>query len=217
MQAEDYDDFTAMVSGLADLHNRTLSEWSLALWWGALKLYDFAAVKDALGRQVSNPDNGHFMPMPGDIVKLIKGTTIDAAMGAWAMVDRAVRVIGTHRDVVFDDLLIHRVLTDMGGWVLMGTKTDRDWPFLAKEFETRYRGYALGAAPEYPPVLEGIANSQNSMSYRWKEPPMLIGCPRAATAVMQGGSNTQLIGMHQASKQMMSLLPVPAPLQLGSA
>lgn len=216
MRIEDYDEFTAMVGGLADLHDRTLSEWALSLWWAALQHYDFPAVKDALGRQLRNPDNGQYMPKPADIVKLISGTTIDAALYAWAMVDRAVRVIGSHRDVVFDNPLIHRVLTDMGGWVLLGTKTDRDWPFLAKEFENRYRGYALGDVPEYPPILEGIANSQNSTSFRWREPPMLIGCPRAATAVMQGGSNAQLIGMHQASKQLMSIMPAPAPLKLGS-
>jgi hypothetical protein len=35
------------------------------------------------------------------------------------------------------------VISDMGGWVLLGSKGDGDWPFIAKEFENRYRGYRM--------------------------------------------------------------------------
>lgn len=108
-----------------------------------MKPFDLAAVKDALNRHCVNPDNGQFMPKPADVVKLLQGSSQDGALVAWAKVDRAVRQVGTYSTVVFDDPIIHRVVQDMGGWVALGDKREKEWPFVAKEFENRYRGYPM--------------------------------------------------------------------------
>lgn len=205
MKQADFDNFTNMLNAIGDLYGKTQSEWSIGIWWGAMQAYDLPAVREALNRHVKNPDNGQFMPKPADVVRMIQGSTTDSALHAWAKVDKAIRQVGTYRDVVFDDALIHRAIHDMGGWVGLGTKNETEWPFVAKEFENRYRGYkSRGESPDYPPRLTGISNMHNSKGNFSNEEPMLIGNVTLASKVMAGGTEQPLIGMQLAS----SIAPV---------
>lgn len=203
MKQKDFDSFSQMVSAIGDLYGKVMSEWSIGIWWGALQHFDLAAVREALNRHVRNPDSGQFMPKPADVVRMIQGTTADAALHAWAKVDKAARQVGPYRSVVFDDPIIHRVLHDMGGWVGLGTKNEDEWPFVGKEFENRYRGYrARNEVPEYPPVLTGIAGMHNDQNGFRSEPPTLIGNPEQAKLVLTGGTTQPLIGMQQAEESL---------------
>jgi hypothetical protein len=110
-------------------------------------------------------------------------------MVAWSKVDKAVRQVGPYASVVFDDALIQRVLQDMGGWVLLNTKPDSEWPFVGNEFRTRYHGYrSRGEQPEYPKVLIGIAEAENVSKGRPAPDPVLIGDQMTAALVAKGGS-----------------------------
>lgn len=191
--------FAQMMVALGEYYNREISEGLIGMYWQGLEHYDLAAIREALNRHMQNPDSGQFMPKIADISKMLGGSTQDAALRAWAKVDKAMRRIGTYADVVFDDAIIHRVLHDMGGWIALGTRTEDDWPFVAKEFENRYRGYRLqGGAREYPPVLIGIAGAHNRKAGHEPQPPMLIGDYDAAQAVMAGGTEKPLIGFASA-------------------
>jgi len=208
MRDSDFDNFTNMLAAIGDMKSKPQSEWALGVWWKALSSYDFEAVEDALIRHVQNPDNGQYMPVPADVIKLIQGNSIDSALVAWAKVDRAVRVIGPWGDVAFDDPLIHRVIKDMGGWVELGKKTDKEWPFTAKEFENRYRGYRTRAdLTIYPHVLIGSFNMHNASASMATQPPMLIGDASKAEAVMLGGSSQPMIPMQLAVEAVMTQAP----------
>lgn len=215
MREADYDNFANNLAAIGDMKKQPQSKWVIGIWWRALAAYDYAAVEDALVRHVQNPDNGQFMPTPADVIKLIQGNSVDAALVAWAKVDRAVRVIGPWGDVAFDDPLIHRVIEDMGGWAALGTKTDKDWPFIAREFETRYRGYRTRAdLTVYPKVLTGSFNMHNDSASLSLQPTMLIGNAGKASAVMRGGSDQQLIPMQLAGPAIMAQVPrLAAPKQ----
>lgn len=196
MRPSDFADFRSLMKGVHDFYARDLSEFSLSVWWESMRSFDLPAVQQALNRHVMNPDTGQFMPKPADAVRMLAGRTVDSAQVAWAKVDRALRTIGTYRTVVFDDPLIHRVLSDMGGWVQLGAKTEEDWPFVAKEFETRYRGFAMrGERPEYPRSLPGITEAENGRNGFSADPPALIGDARACESVMVGGSDKPLLGV----------------------
>lgn len=198
MIAEDRTAFAALMSGVYGFYGKDASDFALDVWWQAMSPYDFEAVKDALNRHCVNPDNGQFLPKPADVVKMLGGSTQDAALVAWSKVDRAVREVGTHRSVVFDDPVIHRVVTDMGGWVLIGSKGDDEWPFVRNEFVTRYRGYRMRSEiPEYLPVLIGIADANNSKIGLPVDAPTFIGDTKAAQAVLAGGSNKPLLNVVQ--------------------
>lgn len=196
----DYGRFLMVLTGVADYYGKELSEGVISLYWQGLQQYDIGAVEKSLWDHTQNPDNGQFMPKIADLVRAMQGRTQDQAAIAWSKVDQAVRRVGTYQDVAFDDPIIHRVVADMGGWIWFGNQIEDEWPFVAKNFENRYRGYRLrGETPEYAPVLLGMANAHNQQQGFRSNPPILIGNQNQVKAVMLGGTNAQLLEMKQAS------------------
>jgi hypothetical protein len=190
MQVDDFQKFHEGITGVMGFYGKSVSRFALDVWWAALKRYDLAAIVDAFNRHLANPDAGQFAPKPADIIRMLQGSTQDAALRSWAKVDFAVRQIGTYCDVAFDDALIHRVIQDMGGWIALGTKAEDEWPFVAKEFENRYRGFcSRGERPPYPAILAGIAAAHNKLKGFQSEKPVLIGNEQLARQVLSGGSD----------------------------
>lgn len=210
MTDSDKPQFFALIAGVYAFYRQDMSDFAGGVWWQAMKPFDFAAVADALNRHCVNPDTGQFMPKPADAVKMLQGSSQDSAMVAWSKVDRGVRQVGTYASVAFDDPIIHRVIHDMGGWVALGTKTEHEWPFVAKEFENRYRGYRVRSeTPEYPSHLVGIAEAQNSQDGRQSQPPVLIGDSGRAKQVLLRGSDKPLVAFERMSADDMLALAAP--------
>jgi len=187
MTPSDFDAFVELMSITAEQYGKTLSDGLMGLYWQALQPYELGAVRSALSAHITNPDTGMFMPKIADIVRMISGRTEDRALAAWSKVDRAVRVIGPYRDVVFDDPAVHVVLVDMGGWSSLGQKTEDEWPFIRNEFVTRYRGLMTTQREiDRVPALIGIANASNAASggnYALS-PPVPVGQLDGASAVL---------------------------------
>ena len=201
MHDSDKKRFVTLLSGIADYYGKTLAEGVINLYWQGLVQYDVEAVEKALWEHTQSPDeSGRWMPKIADVRQKLEGRTQDQASVAWAKVDKGVRLVGVGRDVAFDDALIHRVIADMGGWTIFGTKTDDEWPFVAREFENRYRGYRIrGEVPEYPSLLIGIFNAQNNVDKRQGQEPIFIGNPQDARRVYDGGTDKPLLQIGQAS------------------
>ena len=196
MTERDVTEFMALIADVYAFYRRDFSKFAGRVWWTAMQQFELGAVTEALGRHSMNPDSGQYLPMPADIVKMLEGTTQDSALVAWSKVDRAVRVVGSWVDVVFDDPLIHRVITEMGGWVMLGERTFKDWDFVRNEFVNRYRGYKMrGERPEYPGVLTGSANAANALENHQRAQPVLIGNAKTAVAAMRGGVDALQIGI----------------------
>jgi hypothetical protein len=199
MQHTDKSRFATLLCGVADYYGRELSNGVIGLYWQGLAHIDIDAVEKALWEHTQNPDAGQFMPKIADVTRAIHGRTTDQACIAWGKVDAAVRRIGSYADVVFDDALIHRVIAEMGGWIWLGQQRELEWTFIAKRFETIYRGYKMRSeAPDYPPTLVGLANAQNAREGFAAQPPMLIGHARRAQAVHLAGSDQPLLPMQRA-------------------
>ncbi|CAK0767071.1 Bacteriophage protein [Gammaproteobacteria bacterium] len=197
MQNHDKSRFALFMTSLAEYYGKPITQASIGIYWDGLCHHDLAAIEDAITRHIRNPDNGQWMPKVSDIVRLVSGSTEESALQAWTKVDRAMSHIGPWRDVVFDDPIIHRVLFDMGGWILLGEKSAKDWPFLAREFMTRYRGYvSQGSLPDYEPVLTGMANLTNQANGNRLEQPALFGNAAQCLTVMAEGVNQTLLS-HQ--------------------
>lgn len=199
--------FSELITAVHAFYRRDISEYAVQIWWNAMRPYDFEAVKHAINRHCVNPDNGQFCPMPADIVKLLQGSTRDSALLAWSKVDKALRHIGTYRSVAFDDPIIHLVLQDMGGWITLGNKTEKDWPFVAKEFENRYRGYKQRDDVEAPKWLTGIAECENSVNGFDEEEVVLIGDEREARKVVRSRGNRKVLRYSDVSKVVTELTP----------
>jgi hypothetical protein len=207
MTEDDYDIFVNKVAAVLEGKGKRLTEVGIGVWWTALSSYDLDTVTDAIDRYVQSGD-GIYSFTTNHVVELIEGNTVDASQEAWAKMDKAVRQAGPWADVIFDDPIIHRVIEDMGGWAGFGQKTDKEWAFVAKEFETRYRGYKhrsnLG---DYLPRLTGTANTHNNEAGYMAQEPVLIGDLRKIAAVMGGGSGKAKIGFNRAGAELMALLP----------
>lgn len=211
MKQEDFSKFKEGVQGVYSFYGKEVSDFGLDVWWNSLRPYDLSAVIDSFNRHLMNPDTGQWLPKPADIVKMFGGRTQDRALQAWSKVDRAVRSVGPYESVVFDDPLVHRVLHEMGGWIGLSQKTEDEWPFVAKEFENRYRAYAMRSeSPDYPPVLIGIAEAHNAGKGLRTDAPRLIGNAERAELVMRGGSNVNLIGAARAGDAVKRLAAVRA-------
>ena len=206
----DKSEFFTLIAGVYAFYRQDISDFAGGVWWEAMKPFDLSAVRDALNRHCVNPDSGQFMPKPADVVKMLRGSSQDSAMVAWSKVDKAVRQVGTYATVVFDDPIVHRVIHDMGGWVALGTKTEHEWPFVAKEFENRYRGYRVRSeVPEFPGRLVGIAEAQNNQDGRESQPPVLIGDSAKARQVMLAGSSKPMVGFERLGEADMLALAAP--------
>jgi hypothetical protein len=201
MNQNEFPKFQTLLGDVYAFYRQDFSQFAAKVWWSAMTPFDFAAVSEAFSKHCVNPDNGQFMPKPADIVKMLQGSTQDSALVAWTKVDKAVRSVGTYASVAFDDPIIHRVIIEMGGWVSLGTKTEDEWPFIRNEFVNRYRGYKMrNETPEYPPVMIGIAESQNAKNGFQIAPPLLLGQPEKAQMVMLKGSNTPVLQVTMAKQ-----------------
>lgn len=203
MQAEDKKQFGEMLSTVSGIYGKEVTQATVGIYWGALQEFDLVAVRQALDRHVKNPDTGQFMPKPADIIKMIGGSTADSASVAWHKVVHAIRRVGQYDDVVFDDPLIHRCVSDMGGWVRLCNGEEAELPFRAREFETMYRGYTLRREiPDYPRILVGHINATNTSKGFEPTPPVLIGRQDEAEKVLQLGSQSSAPPMRRATEHL---------------
>ncbi len=206
MTERDFDEFSTMLKTISDYFGKPLTPGVIAVYWQGLRDLEIGELRAALNAHAQNPDSGMFMPKIADIRKMVGGTTQDSALVAWSKVDRAVRVVGTYADVVFDDPIIHRVIRDMGGWIALGGKSEDEWPFVAKEFETRYRGFRMRSeVPPYEPVMIGIAGAQNRRLGMPVQQPRLIGDQSACQRVQIGGTDRPLLEIATAASHSSSI------------
>lgn len=198
--------FAGLLTALSDYYKSEISKAVAGIYWNGLKQYDYEAIEKACWSHTQLPDEaGRWMPRNSDIIKMIEGGTVDQAAIAWTKVDSAIRVRGTWDDVAFDDPIIHRVLADMGGWVHVGSKDDKEWPFVGKEFQTRYRSFRMrGEVPDYPAKLTGMANAHNQAKGLMQTPVVLIGDATKAAEVIKGGNGgAALIGLARVNAPML--------------
>jgi len=184
--------FAQIMIALGEYYGRELSPQLIDIYWRALDGYDIETIDRAIQRHLKSPDNGQYFPKVADIVRLVSGTSTEAAHTAWAKVEAAVSSVGGWRSVVFDDPLIHAVIQDMGGWIFICERDADEWPFTGKEFRERY--VAMARAEGRPRVsghLVGRVEAENRrMGYDDDIPaPVLIGDAEKARNVLESSSD----------------------------
>lgn len=176
MHPHDKPRFGNVILAMSEMYGRAFSPSAIELWFKTLEVYDIEAIERAVAAAMRDPDHGQFCPKPADVIRHIDGGKSDAALAAWADVHRAVRHIGSYASVVFDDAITMAVISDMGGWIALTTKKGDEWPFVAKEFENRYRGYRVRSeAFAHPAVLLGITDLENVQRGYPAMTPRLVG------------------------------------------
>ncbi len=192
METHDISKFTTLMAGIGELYAKTISAQLIDIYWQVLKSYEIQDVQLAFHSHIQNPDCGQYFPKPADVLRFIEGSGETKALQAWAVVEKAIYLVGKYQSLAFDDPLIHAVLEDMGGWVQLCAITLEDMPFRANEFQKRYMGFVQRRPNRYPPYLLGITEFENSKNGYEVKAPLLIGNAQKAAQVIRGGGGCAL-------------------------
>ena len=71
MLESDKPEFFKLITDVHKFYRQETSAFSLQVWWTTMQQFDFAAVREAMGRHAMNPDSGQFLPKPADVVKAL--------------------------------------------------------------------------------------------------------------------------------------------------
>lgn len=145
-----------IVASSMEVYSKDLTDGAMDIWVNILNKFDIDVIKHAFTVYLAMGKNGHFAPLPADIIKIITGGNEALSETAWTAVERAIRSTGGSPSVVFPDPIIHRVIFDLGGWTKTCEVSTRELPFLAIDFKKRYENYLnRGIIPQYPSRLTG--------------------------------------------------------------
>ena len=190
MKANDYAQMCALINAACEYYGRpALTDNALRIYFNGLKHLTIEQVQEGLSVHVGNPDNGQFMPKVADITRAVLGDSEAMADRAWAKVYAAIGSVGRYQSVVFDDPLVHVVVSAMGGWVKLCVSDNEEVKWAGKDFVRMYRGYAGQALPDYPRHLPGLSEIDNSARGYRSAPPLLVGNREQARLVFEGGSD----------------------------
>lgn len=209
MTPNDFPQFSELLSNVLAFHRQDMSKFALGVWWQACQPFTLEQVAKALTAHALDPELGKFPPKPSDLMRLLQGTHTDRSLIAWGKVMEAMQRVGGYTSVGFDDPAIHAAIEDMGGWPLLCQGELADLPFLQKRFCDAHKTYASRKGLPYPPVLIGRAEAQNRTAGRRSTPPVLIGDPVKAQAVIAGGAETTRTPMLR--MDVFNLLQLGAP------
>lgn len=209
MDDSDKEDFHKLMDKTFMMYSKPAPATELvAMYFQALIKYQFDEIWEAINRHVVDTDAGQYLPKPADIVRHITGNTSTQAEMAWTKVDNAIRTVGPHQSVCFDDKVIHAVIEDMGGWILLCDVDDKEYPFKHNEFIKRYRGYAVRPPGQVMRRLIGTAESHNSASeFRHLIPnPILVGDKKQALLILESGRDEKRQTIHRVGGLLTSAL-----------
>ena len=191
MTRDDYTDFAEAWFQVSEVYGRTPSDGAMDLMFNALQRFSLDDIKRALTAHVNDPQHGDFPPKPADVVRHIEGDTDSRSLSAWSKVEDAIRLVGPHQSLVFDDPRLMAVVQDMGGWIELCDVDDRELPFKRNEFTKRYQGYLQRPPEHYPARLIGIAEFANHEHPEFKPEPRLFGDHQQCLAVMERGEQAK--------------------------
>jgi hypothetical protein len=196
------DDFVRLIVKVAEQYRRPINDSFLETYWHSLQAFSLKEIQAAFITHFENPDNGHFMPHPSDILRILQGSSETQSLQAWTKVLNGIKQVGIYSSIVFDDPLIHAVISDMGNWMALCCKTDEELKFLGYEFQKRYRGYFLKRPQQYVNRLIGILEHQHQLTHQDTPDPVLFGDENSALMTYAGGCDPQ--NLHARSSATLS-------------
>lgn len=191
MQHDDKSKFLDVLAGVHDFYGKELSEFAGQVWTQACEGYELEQVTKALSAHLMDPERGHYMPKPSDIVRQLQGTNTDRSLIAWGKLLDAMQRVGAYTSVCFDDAAIHAAVEDVGGWQRMCRTSHDDLSYLQHRFCSAYKAYAARGEFAYPAKLLGETEIANGPKGYRSEPPVLIGNPEAASRVLKAGGEAK--------------------------
>ena len=170
MNQNDEQRFFEIMSGLAEIYDKKLSEMALSIYFNALHNYPIDKIRKAANSIVMQKTFNKF-PLPAEFVEYIdpSGNLEAQAMIAVEEVLDKNEIQGGTMSVSFTDPLIHHTIIRMGGWVKVAAKireiafdNPKEMPFWKKDFMKLYCYFAKQSHLDPPPkYLTGSMAADN--------------------------------------------------------
>ena len=165
----------SMLETISKMNNRELTAEIFKFWLAALESFAFEDIKNAFSIFIQTESR---MPLPADILKIIRGSSKDRALDALLKVEQAMEKHGGYNTVVFDDPFIHATIQSLGGWIKACRQTEYEFTWWKKDFLDRYEHYIRCGLPphqEIPVKLSGIFDEANLPLGGGAQKPVVIG------------------------------------------
>lgn len=150
--------FKEYMAALCELHDKSLSQLLINLYWKTLEPFTDNDCERAFKELIFS---SKVFPKPVDFIETLKGKKQDQGTLAWLTVVKALRKIGPYQSVTFDDPVIHSIIEAMGGWIKLGTVTEDELKWKQREFERLY-SIISGKGGNHPTYLPGITERDNA-------------------------------------------------------
>lgn len=165
------------------------------LWLGVLENYPFEEIQNAFNRYLQTESR---MPLPADILKILRGSEDDLSLAALIKVEKAMSRHGSYATVVFDDPIIHAVVDELGGWIKCCHGTDKELTWWEKNFRERYRHHLRCGIPrDVTPKLLGILDETNLPHGATPQKPVVIGDYEKAIGWVSKLENPDFLALDQ--------------------
>lgn len=189
--------FSEAMAGLCEIYEREPTALLVKTYYEVLKDIPEADFKKAISG-IMRCNTYKKLPRPAEILEAVYGRPEDKAALAIAKIENAWNNgIGIYENVVFDDPIIHAIISSYGGWIALCQISDTEWKFTRRELEKHYRALSSThpAHLNAPPVLWGLHGSTENMAKLeliGKAPKIsYIGDQKAAIAWSQPKAITQ--------------------------
>ena len=155
------------------------------------KRYTLAQVRAGIEMYATDPAHAEFPPTAAAIIGKLEGNPADRAIRGWA---KALPLLsgGTHNYVVFDDRVIHQVVSEMGGFRYLGSGSE-ETHFLELKFKSIYESIVNNpqARDDYPSRLELSVSKTNCEHHQ----VLYVGDREQCLMVEQQGGQLEALGL----------------------
>jgi len=152
--------------------NYNISELKIQTWDDMLlKKYGIQKIKIAAEEIIKTKIYSGF-PKISEIIRLIEGdieSIEDIALCQWFCVRDTIEKCGAYASIKYDDLLIHKTIKAMGGWINLCKTSLKNLPWKEKEFIKIYAIFKkqdITDAPEYLPGIHSNYNNSRNLDYQ---------------------------------------------------
>lgn len=161
MRESDREGFAGTLLTIGKMFGKIPDTDTLKIYWESLRDLTLETIQTAIHNHLRDPEHCHFMPMPGDIIRLA-GFRRQNALTAWAEVIDTMESVGAYGTVMFEDGVVNAVIRDLGGWpeVCYRQTHDEEEIWLQKEFERRYNEYLASGRFTCLPLI-GLHDENN--------------------------------------------------------
>lgn len=165
--------FTDMLTAVGEFYDQTVSAARSAMFFGALKEYDFEIVTAAFNQYLQTDAAKYGFPKPVHIKDIIEGSESERDANIWLALDEACRRIGVFQSIVIaDPFLAAAIIRVWGSWVACceyrSHADDILWNSRRKDLVAAYRlAKKTGVTNAEPRLLLGYCDSQNQEKGRF--------------------------------------------------